>query len=121
MNIPATMFLISSFFVWPLLHSVYHHVHFLSPTFFVFLGELSDPHYKSLHVLLLTYVLFLCRDIPPWNNFPICFFLILDVTQLSTGSCLVSAAILSKDKTSVSTQCKNVSSNSSSVLSFDSL
>ena len=54
---------------------IYHHVHFLSPIFFVFLGELSDPHCKSLHVLSLTYVLFLCRISPPWSNFPICFFL----------------------------------------------
>ena len=44
-----------------------------------------------------------------------------DVIQHSTGSYLVSAAILPKDKTSLSTQCKNVSSNSSFVLSFDSL
>ena len=34
------------FFVWPLLHSVYHHVHFLSPIFFLFFwwgAELPDP------------------------------------------------------------------------------
>ena len=71
---------------------------FLSLIFFVFLGELSDPHYKLLHVLSLTYVLFLCRVFLPWNNFPIRFFLILDVILLSTGPCLVSAAILSKAK-----------------------
>ena len=47
-------------------------------------------------------------------------FIILDVILHCTRSCLVSAAILSKDKTSVSNQYKNVSSNSS-LLSFDSL
>ena len=86
--------------------------------FFVFLGELSDPHYKSLHVLSLIYVIifvgFFCSEtISPY------VFLILNVIQLSTGLCLLSAAILSKDKTSVSIQCKDVSPNSS-VLSFDS-
>ena len=72
----------------------------------VFLGKLSGHHYKSLHVLSLTYVLFLCWVFLPWSNFSIRFFLVLDVILLSAGSCLVSAAILSKDKTSVSTQCK---------------
>ena len=51
------------------------------------------------------------------EQFPHMFFLILNVILLSTGSCLVSTAILPKDKTSVFTQCKNVSSNSHSVLS----
>ena len=101
-NIPTIMLLILSFFVWPQLHSVYHHVHFLSPIFFVFWGKLSDLHYKSLHILSLTYVLFLCKIFPFWNNFLICF---LSVILLSNGSCLVFTAILSKDKTSVSTQC----------------
>ena len=62
---------------------------------------------------------FFVRFFCPGTSSP-CVFLILDVIWLSIGSCLVSAAILSKDKTSVSTKCKNVSSNSS-VLSFDSL
>ena len=74
MNIPVIMLLILYFFVWLLLHSVYHHVHFLSPIFFVFLGKLSDPHHKSLHVLSLTYVIFLCWVFLSWNNFPISFF-----------------------------------------------
>ena len=114
------MLRILSFYLWLLLHSDYHHVRFLSPCFiFVFLGELSNPHYKSLHVLPFTYIFFdgslRLGVISPY------VFLILDVILLSTGSCLVSAAILSKDKTSVSTQCKNVFSNSFSVLSFDNL
>ena len=76
MNIPATMLLILSFFVKPLLYSRYHHVHVLSPISFVFLMELSDPYNKSLHVLSLIFVLFLCRVFPPWKNFSICFFLL---------------------------------------------
>ncbi len=107
-TLPVTMLLILSFFVWPLLHSGYHHVHFLSPFLFVFLGELSDPHYKSLYVLSSTYVLFLCRVFLLWNNLPHTFLLILGDILLNIGSCLVSAAILSKDKTSVPIQCNNV-------------
>ena len=63
------------FFLWALFHSVYHHVHFLSSILFVFLGELSEPHYKSLHVLSLTYVLLLCNVFPPWTNLPQYFIL----------------------------------------------
>ena len=83
------------------------------------MGELSDPHYKSLHVLSLTHVLFFVGSLHLGAISPN-VFLILDVILLGTGSCLVPTAIVSKDKTSVSTQCKNVSSNSS-VLYFDSL
>ena len=79
-------------------------------------GIIKSP----LQITPCSYVLIICKVSQSWSNFPICFF-ILDVILLSTGSCLVSVAILSKDKTPVSTQCKNVSSNSSSVLSFDSL
>ena len=100
------MLLISSFLAWLILHSVYHNVHFLSPIFFVFLGELSDPHYKSLHILSLTYVLFFVGSFRPGTISPYVFFLILDVTLLITRSCLLSVAILSKNKIPVSTQCK---------------
>ena len=73
----ATMLLILAIFVWPLQPSGYHHVQLLSRIFFMFLGELSDPHYKPPHVLSLTYVLFLCKILPPRNNLPMFFFFLL--------------------------------------------
>ena len=52
---------------------------------FVFLGELSDHHCKPVHLLSLTYVLFHCRVSPPWNNFPIYFFLFSMLSNLVLG------------------------------------
>ena len=70
-NIPGTMlliFLCSCYSTVDVMCNFYHELT-------VFLGELSDPHYKSLHVLSLTCILFLCRVFAPWNNFPIQFYL----------------------------------------------
>ena len=121
-NIPATMLLILFFFVCPLLHSIYHHGHFLSPIFFVFLEELSDPHHKSPYVQSLIYVLFLCMFFQPWNNFSICFFFLFSIlSYFVQDHVLFSQPFYLKTKHQSRHNVKNVSLNSFSIVSFDSL
>ena len=103
-NIPDTMLLILSNFVWPLLHSVYHHVtlfitHLLCIYEGIIWSPLQIPPCSIVNLCLISF-----WGLSALEQFPYMFFflIIFDVILLRSGSCLVSTAILSKDKTSVS-------------------